>query len=163
MRSPRPLRSFSIDCSSPVVAARAAQMPSAASAATSRQRRSAVRYCLKWSDISLLLLTRSGLAADRIVVVVRDDLQFRERLIHQGRRLIRRDARAGWVHRNGLRSPALVIIAPEGDVVVQLAELPGALLVDVLILVDAAAPTALAAGCQLDITAPARLRRAIVG
>src|SRR5580658_8047612 len=95
--------------SSAASCARAADAANATSAIASIRRLSEPGILRDGFSMALLVLGRNGLAADGIVVVVRHDLQLGKRLVHDGRRPVRRDRSAGRIHRIGLGGPSLVI------------------------------------------------------
>src|SRR5665213_2972263 len=108
-----------------------------------------------------LLFLHEGLARHRMYVIKRHDLQLWKRLVHHGWWPVRRDDSTGRIHGEWLDHPALVVVPPESHVVVQLAELPRAVIIEVLVLVDPASPAAFAVARQLHVAAPAGLRSAV--
>src|SRR5690348_10506730 len=125
MRSPTAFRSFSMDCRSAAVGAwaldaKAAQTCPAKNApvnvtGTSQRRapksvatnpnRCVQARVVVLRDISLLPRIRP--AADRVDVVIRHDLQFRERLVHDRRGSIRWNRGARRIHGDRRGGPAL--------------------------------------------------------
>lgn len=85
-----------------------------------------------------------GFAGDGVVVVERHDVGVGEGFVFHRRRRVGADCAAhGFDGDDAVAGPALVVVAPEGDPVMLLGDLPGAVVVDVFVFVQAAAPLAL--------------------